>query len=78
LGGKKFLPACSARRRRAVGREAARHCVSKEAKPAKIDSLIVRQLADCARPLKNVSILAGFVRRQAASRWRDCRPQDGN
>jgi hypothetical protein len=24
---------------------------------------------DCARPLKNVSIFAGFVRRQAASRW---------
>jgi hypothetical protein len=45
-------------------------CVSKEAKPAKIDSLIVRQLADCARPLKNVSIFAGFAgRRQAASRW---------
>jgi len=85
------LPACSARRRQAVGWEAARPCVSKEAKPAKIDSLIVRQLADCARPLKNVSILAGFAGRrprrsrfatlrgrQAASRWRDCRPQGGN
>ena len=43
------------------GWEAARPCVSKEAKPAKIDSLIVRQLADCARPLKNVSIFAGFA-----------------
>jgi len=66
-GGKEFLPACSARRRRAMGWEAARPCVSKEAKPAKIVSLIERIF--CARPLKNVSIFAGFVRRQAASRW---------
>jgi len=50
-----------------MGWEAARPCVSKEAKPAKIVSLIERIF--CARPLKNVSIFAGFVRRQAASRW---------
>jgi len=49
------------------GWEAARPCVSKEAKPAKIVSLIEKDF--CARPLKNVSIFAGFVRRQAASRW---------
>jgi hypothetical protein len=66
-GENEFLPACSARRRRAVGWEAARPCASKEAKPAKIDSLIEEIF--CARPLKNVSIFAGFVRRQAASRW---------
>jgi predicted secreted protein len=48
------------------GREAARPCVSKEAKPAKIDSLIEKEF--CARPLKK-EIFAGFVRRQAASRW---------
>jgi len=66
-GENEFLPACSARRRRAVGREAARHCVSKDTKPAKIDSLIERIF--CARPLKDLSIFAGFVRRQAASRW---------
>ena len=53
--------------------------VSKEAKPAKIDSLIEKIF--CACPLKNVSIFTGFVRRprrsrsatlrgrQAASRW---------
>ena len=50
-----------------MGWEAARPCVSKEAKPAKIVSLIERIF--CARPLKNVSIFAGFVRRQAASSW---------
>ena len=66
-GENEFLPACSARRRRAVGWEAARPCVSKEVKPAKIDSLI--EIIFCARPLKNVSIFAGFVRRQTASRW---------
>jgi len=65
--GKEFLSDCSAARSAAVGWEAARPCVSKEAKPAKIDSLIERIF--CARPLKNVSIFAGFVRRQAASRW---------
>jgi hypothetical protein len=48
--------------------EAARLCVSREAKPAKIISLIEKIF--CARPLKNVSIFAGFAcRRQAASRW---------
>jgi hypothetical protein len=49
------------------GWEAARPCVSKEAKPAKIVSLIEKIF--CARPSKNVSIFAGFVRRQAASLW---------
>jgi hypothetical protein len=47
--------------------EAARPCVSKEAKPAKIVSLIEKRF--CARPLKEKEIFAGFVRRQAASRW---------
>jgi len=41
--------------------------VSKEAKPAKIDSL--KEKGFCARPLKEKEIFAGFVRRQAASRW---------
>jgi hypothetical protein len=50
-----------------LGWEAARLCISREAKPAKIDSLIEKDF--CARPLKNVSIFVGFVRRQAASRW---------
>jgi hypothetical protein len=54
-----------------LGWEAVRPCVSKEAKPAKIDSLVERIF--CARPLKNVSIFAGFVRRQAASREAGCR-----
>jgi len=49
------------------GWEAARSCVSKEAKPAKIDSLIEKEF--CARPLKEKEIFAGFGRRQAASRW---------
>jgi hypothetical protein len=71
-GENEFLPACSARRRRAVGWEAARPCVSKEAKPAKIDSFNERIF--CARPLKNVSIFAGFGRRQAASRWAELPP----
>jgi hypothetical protein len=51
-----------------MGWEAARPCVSKEAKPAKIVSLTEKEF--CARLLKNVSIFAGFAgRRQAASRW---------
>jgi len=51
-----------------MGWEAARPCVSKEAKPAKIVSLIEKDF--CARPLKDVSIFVGFAcRRQAASRW---------
>ena len=44
-----------------LGWEAARPCVSKEAKPAKIDSLIEKIF--CACPLKNVSIFTGFVQR---------------
>jgi len=49
------------------GWKAARPCVSKETKPAKSDSLIEKDF--CARPLKDVSIFAGFAgRRQAASR----------
>jgi hypothetical protein len=67
------LPACSAARSAAVGWEAARPCSSKEAKPSKIDSLIEIEKIFCARLLKNVSIFAGFVRRQAASRWAGCR-----
>jgi hypothetical protein len=51
-----------------MGWEAARPCVSKETKPAKIVSLIEKDF--CARSLKNVSMFAGFAgRRQAASRW---------
>ncbi len=49
------------------GWEAARPCVSKEAKPAKIDSL--KEKVFCAHTLKEKEIFAGFVRRQAASRW---------
>ena len=65
------MPVCSAALRAAVGWEAARPCSSKEAKPAKIDSLIEKDF--CGRPLKDLSIFAGFVRRQAASRWAGCR-----
>jgi len=68
------LPACSPRRRRGEGWEAARPCVSKDAKPAKILSLLEKIF--CARPLKNVSIFAGFTgRRQAASRWAGLPPK---
>jgi len=56
---------------RLLWREATRPCESKEAKPAKIDSLIEKDF--CSRPLKDLSIFAGFVRRQAASRWAGCR-----
>jgi hypothetical protein len=48
------------------GRETARLCVSKETKSAKIVSLFEKIFCGCH--LKNVSIFAGFVRRQAASR----------
>ena len=44
-----------------MGWEAARPCVSKSAKPAKIDSLIEKIF--CACPLKNVLIFTGFVQR---------------
>jgi hypothetical protein len=72
-GGNEFLPACSAARSAAVGWEAARPCVSKEAKPAKIDSLIEKDF--CARPLNEKEIFAGFAgRRQAASRWAGSAP----
>jgi len=49
------------------GWEAARSCSSRKTKPAKIVSLIEKGF--CARPLKEKEIFAGFVRRQAASRW---------
>ena len=49
------------------GWEAARSCVSRKTKPAKIDSL--KEKIFCARPLKEKEIFADFVRRQAASRW---------
>ena len=52
---------------RALGWKETRPCSSKETKPAKIDSLIEKEF--CARPLKEKEIFAGFVRRQAASRW---------
>ena len=53
--------------------EAARPCVSKEAKPAKITSLLEKIF--CVRPLKDFSIFAGFAcRRQAASRWAGLSP----
>ena len=56
------------RAKRGWGWEAARPCVSKEAKPAKIVSLIEKIF--CARPLKEKETFAGFAgRRQAASRW---------
>jgi len=42
----------NARPARVLGREAARPCVSKEAKLAKIVSLIVKDF--CARPLKDL------------------------
>jgi len=62
------LPACSAVLCAAVGWEAARLCVSREAKPAKIDSLMEKIF--CARHLKEKEIFAGFAcHRQAASRW---------
>jgi hypothetical protein len=81
-GENEFLPACSAPKAR-QGWEAARPCVSKESKPAKIVSLIVRQLADCARFLKEKEIfglcppsggepLGGFCARQGVecrSKW---------
>ena len=50
-----------------LGWEAARSCSSRKIKPAKIVSLIEKGF--CARPLKEKEIFAGFVRRQAASRW---------
>ena len=49
------------------GWEAARLCSSREAKPATIVSLIEKEF--CTRPLKEKEIFAGFVRRQATSRW---------
>ena len=51
------------------GWEAARPCVSKEAKPAKIVSLIEKIF--CARPLKEKEIFAGFACPALAglSRW---------
>ena len=50
------------------GWEAARPCVSKEAKPAKIVSLIEKEF--CARPLKEKEIFVGFVSAfSGASRW---------
>jgi len=48
------------------GWEAARSCLSRKTKPAKIDSL---KKVFCGRPLKEKEIFAGFVRHQAASRW---------
>jgi hypothetical protein len=55
-----------------LGWEAARPCASKEAKPAKIDSL--KEKGFCARPLKDLSIFAGFVSASGgASRGVGCR-----
>jgi len=57
------------RAKRGMGWEAARPCVSKKAKPAKIVSLIEKIF--CAHPLKDVSIFAGFAcpAVSGASRW---------
>lgn len=44
------------------GWEAARSCVSRKAKSAKIDSLIEKEI--CARPLKEKEIFAGFDSRR--------------
>ena len=50
------------------GWKAARPCVSKEAKPAKIVSLVEKEF--CARPLKEKEIFAGFVPAfGGVSRW---------
>jgi len=56
------------------GWEAARPCVSKEAKPAKIVSLIEKDF--CARPLKEKEIFAGFAcpAVSGASRWAGSAP----
>jgi hypothetical protein len=55
-----------------LGWKAARPCASKEAKPAKIVSLIEKDF--CARHLKDLSIFAGFVSASGgASRWAGCR-----
>jgi hypothetical protein len=58
-----FCPLANTAPKARSGWEAARPCVSKEAKPAKIVSLIEKEF--CARPLKGKGIFAGFVRRQA-------------
>jgi hypothetical protein len=50
-----------ARHARELGWKAARPCVSKETKLAKIASLIEKDF--CARPLKDLPIFTGFVRR---------------
>jgi len=63
-----FGPAYSAPKAR-LGWEAARLCVSREAKPTKIDSLIEKDF--CARPLKEKEILRALlaaVRRRNAGR----------
>jgi hypothetical protein len=50
------------------GWEAARSCVSRKTKPAKIDSL--KEKIFCARPLKEKEIFADFVSASGgASRW---------
>ena len=68
-----FCPLANTAPKARSGWEAARPCVSKEAKPAKIVSLIEKIF--CARPLKDLSIFAGFAcRRQAASRWAGSAP----
>jgi hypothetical protein len=68
-----FCPLTNTAPKARSGWEAARLCVSKEAKPAKIVSLIEKDF--CARPLKEKEIFAGFAcRRQAASRWAGSAP----
>ena len=69
------MPACSSVPKARLGWEAARPCVSKEAKPAKIDSLIEKIF--CACPLKNVSIFTGFVQRSPKESLRDPTGQAG-
>ncbi len=67
LGERIFARLLSAPKAR-QGWEAARSCVSRKTKPAKIDSLIEKEF--CERPLKEKEIFAGFVSAfGGASRW---------
>jgi len=68
---KNFCPFANSAPKADWGWEAARPCASKEAKPAKIVSLIVPPRRDCARPLKEKEIFAGFTcpAVSGASRW---------
>jgi hypothetical protein len=76
-GGNEFLPACSAARSAAVGWEAARPCVSKEAKPAKVVSLIVPPSILLKHRSSNKKTDKNFLQDNINSnglRGRDCAP----